>query len=269
MTKENYVIYGSEAEVKSFQRVLDFGKDKKIEKAYNSLIPAYKKIVNEVLAKLVGMNDYLGYNVEQLLLDYKNATPSIAHRCVGGAISYILYGGNYDDKKAIDNSNLRIYDLEKSLQMPKVTDAKGYLMDLTFELICENFLVSQELLQTGIGKVKFIKEEWLYEFQNENVFMLDDFRKYAFTIDWTTQKYIERYENYLRKNGKISTDDSILEERWAVIKGLGWYRSLVDNATFKSETKNRKREYDAIKCLIYQLYAEQLVSGRMPNIPFE
>lgn len=260
MRKENYVIYGKETEVKDFQRVLEFGDAKNVERAYNQLIPAYKKIVDDALTNLIGDEDYFGFNLGQFLSDYKEAKPSVSKWTLAGAITYAIYDDEELDSRISPPTRLSYNNINNLII--KYDDADSIKYEKTIEMICKQFMVSQDVFKKGVGKIKVIKKEYMQDYLENDKFQENYALDYEFTDKWTTEDYIQCYEEHLRNEDKLSEEESILEEYWVVIKKSGAYRLLVDNP-------KREKELNAINQLISDLYAEQLVSGRMPNIQFE
>ena len=112
-------------------------------------------------------------------------------------------------------------------------------------VICQYFMIDIDLLKKGKGKYYVVKGEWLEQINDDNAFQ-DEYRK-KMEENWNTTLYFKQYENYLRKNGKISSSESIIEEYPAAITYSGAYLLL-------KQQKKKAAELKAINSLIMHLY---------------
>lgn len=257
--QDSLLFYGCEDEVKGYIRQLDFAGAGEIEAKYNSLIPSYKRIVNQTLAKLLGENDHFGYNLSAILTDYKNADSSVAQRKISNIVSCNV-GDDLafceDDERNTDeitNINNLINGLKKQSELP-MEQTKSHN---TILAICDQFFLSEDLFKFGIGKVRTIKAEWLEKFLNDS--MVTAIANDLEPNDLSTKAVVELYEKHLRRINHLDKNDTIMEECWAVVKKSGMYQILLNE-------KSRIDELNAINHLISELYTEQLISGKMPSL---
>ena len=239
-TDEFYCI-GDEQEVKNFEREL-FIDDEELLNIYLELSVENKRIVNNVLRELTGNRDFFGYNLERILKAYKNAAPKVAQLKIS---SQILHDAQYIDEKFADSIrhsssteksiNNHIDIAKQSVSLSESPDAYKNNLEYYVQAICEYLLIDMELIKNGIGKVYDIKDEWFDTYMTDSQFResADD----DIANSWSTRLHIKKYEEYLRAQGKLSNEDSILEEKWAVMTYSGAYMMLKKQKGTTNEVK--------------------------------
>lgn len=251
MEDNEYYFIGSEEEAHNFERIIDFGEDKDTQQKYNMLISRYKRCVDNTLDTLTDNNDFFGYNLKQILKSYKNATPHISQLQISEQLVFDSDMGDYyiSDKSSHKDVNNELDSLKKTASPKKNSRVLDYV-----NTICDYLLIDIELIETGIGKVYSIKDEWFEDYMED-----DEFHKQAnedMENSWNTLLRIQKYEEYLISQNKLNREDSILEEQLAVITHTGKYLMLQNQ-------KSKQNEANAIKRLIGELYALQLLDGKM------
>ncbi len=255
---DKFFFIGQVDEVKQFQRKLDFDSDE-IQDYYVKLIPEYQKCVFDILKALVSNKDIFGYNLKRFLEAYAKETEvQISQLSISRQLTFdakkFLSEEQYDD---FDYKGKTEHDVNKQLDAGKTTailkeDTELYKYAQT---ICDYLLVDMELLQNGIGKIYTIKDEWFDTYMNDAKFC-DLANKKIFDI-WNTRLRVEFFEEYLKEKGELNSDESVLETVWCVMTYCGIFKWL------KSQ-KGKKNEINAVKGLIKNLYALQLVKGDFP-----
>lgn len=251
--EDEYYCIGDESEVKGYKRKFLFD-DTEIKGKYNLLLPEYQNIVHNVLHELIGDDEYFGFNLDRLLKSYKNASPRIAQN----KISKVLADSVKDicqDEHGINNQ------LDYAKKRGKLRTGKGKsCIESYTKAVCDCLLVKEDLLKQGIGKIYEIKDDWFNRFINDTKnssimkLLYNDIEEPAYTL-----QLIREYEKYLRDKNELGENESILEEKWAVMTYNGAYQLL-------EQEKRRQNEKKAIDRLINELYVQQLLQGKMPTI---
>ena len=255
LLEDNYYCVGEESEVKSYKRKLYFepDEDAEIMGKYHMLLPEYRDIVDNVLFELPD-GDFFGFNLKRFLEGYKYAKPTISQYKISEAI----------DKATQQEGIIQtIKNIDKQMDVAK---QRGSLRSGTSAIetyiasLCDYFLIQDELLKNGKGKVSVIKDEW-FEGLLENIknSSLEKGRHSEQRDAWNTRQYIKKYEEFLYNKKELDENESILEEMWAVMTYSGAYQLL-------KKEKNRQNEKKAIDRLVNELYVRQLLDGKMPNI---
>jgi hypothetical protein len=257
LSEDEYYCVGEETEVKNYKRKLcfDADDDKEIVGKYNLLIPEYQNIVRAVLYELPD-GDFFGFNLKRFLEGYKHAEPKVSQYKISGAI---------DGATQIEGVVQTVKDIDKQIDAAK---QRGSLrngdgssaIEQYIKCLCDYFLIRDDLLKKGMGMVYVIKDNWYERFIN-------DIRNSPFSkqmnskpcLSYNTLQYIREYEKFLYSIKELKTDESILEEKWAVMTYSGAYQLL-------KKEKNRRNEQKAIDRLIGELYVRQLLDGKMPTI---
>lgn len=251
MIYDEYFCVGTYEEVQSFERKIDFGKDAGTALKYNSLIPAYKKIVYTVLSKLLDGNDFFGYNLRKILAGYKDAEPSVAQLVISRHLAEDSrrFSAVSDGEKNVDN---RLNYAKKTIFLQKDTDVFRFA-----ETICHYFLLDIDLLTKGIGKVQIWKDGWVKKYAEDKEFHAN--AEKDIKNNWNTRLRVEEYTKKLIDEKLIGEKETILEEKWAVMTYTGAFQAI------DCYTK-RKNEADAIRQLISSLYVQQYLDGKMPSL---
>lgn len=261
MYKDDFFCIGEEDEVKSYKRKLDFGENS-IGRYYSMLIPEYQNCVYDVLTSLVAGKEFFGYNFSQLLRAYKETDTPVAQL----VISRQLTDDNIEflteaEFESFAEKGKGEMDINRQLDAGKktITLKEDTMLYKYVETICKYLLVDIELLQTGIGKIYELSDEWFDQYMNDK-----EFQKLAdeeVSDTWNTHSRIQFYEDYLIKKGKLDSDKHILEEKWAVMTYSGMYLML-------RSQKSTIHEADAIDCLIKHLSVNPLIKGKA-SFPLE
>ena len=267
--KDEFYCIGSEVEIKKFQRELAIHDKRylkkysqlkidaeKLAKQYSELNLQNKKIVHCVLNELNRGKDFFGYNMDRFLRAYQQATPQISQLKMSRQIlidmNYI-FDSKYVAKKNQDNYTDKllnnVFDMaKKTITLTEDKDGTKGNLESYIHTICDYFLISIDLLKQGVGQVYEIKDKWFDRYINDSTFweIADKDR----SVSWNTRLHIETYEKYLREKGELGKNESILEERWAVITYSGAFLILV-------QQKRTSHEAKAVKCLIEKLHEQQ------------
>ena len=168
--EDEYYCTGGEAEIREYHRKIDFGENAVKEK-YNVLIPEYQEIVYRVLRELADGREYFGYNFSRFLKSYKKAEPSVSQ----------LEKKKIVIKKSADGQTLQIEDFVRD--------------------ICNYFLIDTDLLEKGIGKVAYIKDEWDCKYRESDLFtgLTEDDISTSFDL----RLHIQMYEKHLWEKGEL------------------------------------------------------------------
>ena len=251
--EDDYYCTGGEAEIREYHRKIDFGENAVKEK-YNVLIPEYQEIVYRVLRELADGREYFGYNFSRFLKSYKKAEPSVSQLRISRLLLKILGDGVSTSEKEVNN---RLDIAKKTIVIKKSADGQTSQIEDFVRDICNYFLIDTDLLEKGIGKVAYIKDEWDCKYRESDLFtgLTEDDISTSFDL----RLHIKMYEKYLWEKGELKEGESILEEEWAVMTYTGMFLML-------EQQKSTKNEAKAIERLINELYVRQLVEGKMPSL---
>ena len=153
--EDEYYCTGGEAEIREYHRKIDFGENAVKEK-YNVLIPEYQEIVYRVLRELADGREYFGYNFSRFLKSYKKAEPSVSQLRISRLLLKILGDGVSTSEKEVNN---RLDIAKKTIVIKKSADGQTSQIEDFVRDICNYFLIDTDLLEKGIGKVAYIKDE--------------------------------------------------------------------------------------------------------------
>lgn len=246
--EDEYYCTGGEDEIKNYQRIIDFG-ESAVKKKYNVLIPEYQEIVRCVLMELADGRDYFGYNFSMFIKAYKEAKPSVSQLKISKFLLMDFAGLYGKTEKDINN---QLDAAKKTIVLQKSTDNQTSQLEDFVKKICDYFLTDMDLLEKGIGKVAYIKDEWASDYLAK---LADE----PVSTPFNFRKHIEKYEKALREKGELKEGESILEEEWAVMKYTAVFPMLAQQKSTQNEAK-------AVERLINELYARQLVEGKMPSL---
>ncbi|MCD7790809.1 MAG: hypothetical protein LUH55_09855 [Bacteroides thetaiotaomicron] len=276
MEKDEFYCIGTKEEVDNFERGIDFG-DKEMNSRYNMLLPKYRTAVKEVLFKL-DSREFFGYNLKRVLKAYNETTKAkefqehlssdikkrvigkyiisqqLEHDCKEGYLDQegILLSASDFDAKDIDNRLDRVCSGTATIK----ENSDVYLF---VQAICDYLMIDMDLLKTGRGKDIFLKEEWISRYNEDEEFQA--LANSNMKDTWNPRLRTKYYEKYLRKIGQIGKEETIFEERYAVMTYSGTYIML-------SKEKGKANEAEAVKWLVGYMHALQLINGEMPNIPY-
>lgn len=247
MIKSNdFITIGTEEEIRGFQRKLDFSDDR-IGMYYSALHPAYQDCVCEVIGDLIAGQDFFGYNFSQFLKSNKKAVTSVSQLLISRVLTDNSAEYLTKEEFEIFQYSGNEFQLNKQLDCAKKTQIlkENTILSKYINVICQYFMIDIDLLKKGKGKYYVVKGELLEQINDDNAFQ-DEYRK-KMEENWNTTLYFKQYENYLRKNGKISSSESIIEEYPAAITYSGAYLLL-------KQQKKKAAELKAINSLIMHLY---------------
>lgn len=252
MKSNEFLTIGTEDEIQKFQRKLDFADDK-ISMYYSALHPAYQDCVCKVINDLIAGQDFFGYNFKRFLKSNKNAVTSVSQLLISRILTddsaKYLTKGEFEVFQKSEDASLQI---NKQLDCAKKTQIlkEDSILFKYIKTICQYFMIDIDLLKKGKGKYYVVKDEWLEQINDDNEFQ-EEYKK-SMEESWNTTLYFKQYENYLRKNGKIGSKESIIEEYPAAITYSGAYLLL-------KQQKRKAAELKAINSLINHLYCCQYV----------
>ena len=253
--EEEFFAEGSKEEMMKFQRTLDFGEDKETGKKYQDLNSEFKSCVCNVLKELVGGKEFFGYNLSNFFREYKNAEPSIAQLKISMALEMdaekYLPEGFYDvfceQGKGKTEINKQLDYLKKTISPKEGSETYYYA-----KRICDYFLTDMDVLEKGLGRAYWFKDKWHERYSNDKGFATQMNEEQVLSV----RERVERYEEYLIKNGQLEEGESVLEETWLVPMKVGWYLML-------KQQEGKKNELKAVKNLITELYDLQHTGRRM------
>lgn len=250
IVEEDFLYIGLEEEVKAFQRSLDFENDE-MEKYYNLLSRKHQRCIYDVLKELTEGVEFFGYNFARFLKAFKYTDAKISQLQISRAIckdmkqylsedKYSKF--SYSGKGEID-INKQLDEGKKTIKLQRETVLFRYVTT-----ICNYFLVDLDLLEKGIGRIQSIQTEWLEEFERDDRFM--EIANDEIVGSYNTRSLFQLYEEYLKKEGRIKSSESIFENYWAVIRYSGMFQML-------KRQKGKVNEVNAIRKLIKHLYSLQ------------
>lgn len=253
MIETDYLVIGTKEEINRFKREIDFNYNKKpirknnidddnddnINILFHDLSPHYKSLVSRAIYTLIEEKEYFGYNFREVKKwFYHSDVPMLK-------VLNVIDNNNNND----ENDNKITSPSELSSKLKKIDKTINLTSDDNKELIkeiCNNFMISFELLTQGEGKIYSINLN-----ENEKV-DLEEFSK-LMNSDINlkrecsnTFKFFECFQSFLKN--KYPNHDDIIKFQYAKIKKNGAYFIL----------REKKKYSNALKCvddLIRELYA--------------
>ena len=199
--EDEYYCTGGEAEIREYHRKIDFGENAVKEK-YNVLIPEYQEIVYRVLRELADGREYFGYNFSRFLKSYKKAEPSVSQLRISRLLLKILGDGVSTSEKEVNN---RLDIAKKTIVIKKSADGQTSQIEDFVRDICNYFLIDTDLLEKGIGKVAYIKDEWDCKYRESDLFtgLTEDDISTSFDLRLHIQMYEKHlWEKIYKKSGQ-------------------------------------------------------------------
>lgn len=260
MIENDYLVIGTKEEIESFKREIDFDYSKtpihkknntdNIHILFNNLSPYYKDVVTRAIYTLTEKKEYFGYNFRQVKKWFYDSKVSLS-----SVLDIII--NNYDFE-ADDTHNKNSFEEFIASQTTDSLKSKLKKQEKTIELsfayhsekiindICNNFMISPELLTNGEGEIYSVNFD-IYENNDLEEFTKLTKLNYKLKKEYdSTLKFFEGFQIFLKN--KYSNHDDIIKVQYAKIKKNGAYFILKDKTSYLSRLK-------CIDDLIRELYA--------------
>lgn len=249
MIENDYLVIGTKEEIDMFKREIDFNYSKtpihkkentdNIHILFDNLSPYYRDLVSRAIYTLIDEKEYFGYNFRQVKKwFYDSEVPMLR---VLNVVANNLEVENADKIKTPSELNSDLKKLENTITLSDICNSKNIINE-----ICDNFMISLELLIKGEGKIYNIH-------LNENE--KKDFEEFKNLINSNlnlkkecsnTLKFFECFQKFLKN--KYPNHDDIIKFQYAKIKKNGAYFILKEKTSYSNSLK-------CIDNLIRELYA--------------
>lgn len=228
--------FNSKEEAENHVRQLYFlGRNDPIVQHYQALKPRNKKAIEKLVATLSGGREHQGFNLQVYLywvtkhtsdenklrqIDYAR---QIVERDIAELKSYDMYELNTPTK-----INHRLNDFKKTAKFSN---------DALVPTLCDDLLVSKELILTGRGMVEDVKDEILQMFIGDTAFTKTLQRFPAPSVR-------EAYSEFAKHIGK--TWDEIVDKKYVILNFTRGYEFL------------KKTAKELVDYMIEELYFQQM-----------
>lgn len=194
MNKNQKIYIGNEDDVNRVVRELLFyehdneidSHTESIKNKYESLSKEQKLFIQSTIMKLLG-GDIFGYNFTVILEEFITLDNNVHKNLIGTMLLKVR-----EPIKDKFDSSTDYTDAFKSLKrtnFPRKENQKEII-----KLICDFFMITEDLLYTGNGKI-YIVEEWEFETHEYKTFSQTyDINDYSSTLEW-----IKAYQQYLEE----------------------------------------------------------------------
>lgn len=247
-TSEDIIIIGTKEELEFYIREIDFDN---MQERFNKLNEPFKNIVINQVKILSEGNEFWGYNLRQVQDWFacenvrKNRISKFIYDFaelifdIETAEKWEAEGKNYTYiEKLLDGYGHRLH-------RPKERkDNEMSVIDKTIKILCQFYMISEELLIQGKGEIYQIADKYFDEIMNSE-FLYENIEDNI----GTNIGVKEIIEDYAKKHN-IPTEQ-VLEVKYAVIKQSGSYLYLKEkNKALGSAIDNLIRELEVQSSLI-------------------
>lgn len=242
MEENKYLFIGTKEEVDDCKREIDYRYTKKIvqsedyseryEHYYNNLTMNSKNHVDNAIYTLTDRAEYLGYNLRQMLKWFNESEDEFKISVLTDSIveQYNLTNKSY--LKFIKKNELG--GLPKKInELSKRVSVKDKNMKFLIKNICNNFLISEDLIYKGEGYIYVIEPDELLTSDYKN--FVDDAHMIAYD---TAIEFFMTYKTFLKEEYPNKPKRAnIIKKEYAKIKKDGAYFLLRDTKTYERQAK--------------------------------
>lgn len=259
MIETDYLVIGTKEEIDRFKREIDFNYSKKpirknnndndidnnINILFHHLSPHYKSLVSRAIYTLIEEKEYFGYNFREVRKwFFHSGVPMLK------VLNVIDNNSENADKiTTLSELSSKLKKLDRTINLTS-DDNKELIKE-----ICNNFMISFELLTQGEGKVYNIhlNENGKADLEEFSKLMNSDINLKRECSN--TFKFFECFESFLKN--KYPNHDDIIKFQYAKIKKNGAYFILKEKVKYSNSLK-------CIDNLIRELYAiDKVITPRL------